>query len=48
MTAKSRPTLLARGHTREWQNSDSPYELVTVCFWSIVVVSLVLGVSAPS
>jgi hypothetical protein len=25
---------------REWQNSDSPYELVTVCFWSIVVVSL--------
>ena len=25
---------------REWQNSDSPYELVTVCFWSIIVVSL--------
>ena len=25
---------------REWQNSDSPYELVMVCFWSIVVVSL--------
>jgi hypothetical protein len=24
----------------EWQNSDSPYELVTVCFWSVVVVSL--------
>ena len=25
---------------REWQNSDSPHELVTVCFGSIVVVSL--------
>jgi hypothetical protein len=24
----------------EWQNSDSPYELVTVCFWSVAVVSL--------
>jgi hypothetical protein len=24
----------------EWQESDSPYQLVTVCFWSIVVVSL--------
>jgi hypothetical protein len=24
----------------EWQYSDSRYELVTICFWSIVVVSL--------
>jgi hypothetical protein len=24
----------------EWQNSNSLYELVTICFWSVVVVSL--------
>jgi hypothetical protein len=24
----------------EWQDSDKPYELVTVCLWSVVMVSL--------
>jgi hypothetical protein len=24
----------------EWQDSDTPYELVTLCIWSVVVVSL--------
>jgi hypothetical protein len=24
----------------EWQDSESPYELVTVCFWSIALVAL--------
>jgi hypothetical protein len=24
----------------EWQEANSPYQLFTVCFWSIVVVAL--------
>jgi hypothetical protein len=24
----------------KWQDADSPYQLVTVCFWSVVAVSL--------
>jgi hypothetical protein len=29
-----------RATPAEWQNSDSPYQRVTVCFWSVVAVSL--------
>jgi len=38
---EARTSLLA--HTAapvEWQDSDKPYELVTVCLWSVVMVSL--------
>jgi hypothetical protein len=24
----------------EWQGSDKPYELVTICLWSVVAVAL--------